>query len=90
MADYVGEGQYKRTLCWSCQRAVRKEVEGKRCPWSHDFKPVPGWDAEPTKKYAEANKGEARYVDSYHVNACPLYLKDKPQAKNLDWLKYSF
>lgn len=84
MADYKGN---KHTLCWTCQRAVRKEIEGKRCPWSHDFKPVPGWDAELKHKRIGTNVDGAAYIDSYYVRACPLYLKDKPQKSNNEWLK---
>lgn len=82
---YFG-GKSEATLCWTCQRAIRVEIEGIRCPWSHYFKPVPGWDAIPTKKYAHKTEGGYRCVDSYNVKSCPLYLKDKPQDINA-WMK---
>ena len=34
------------------------------CSWAHDFTPVDGWDAEKTE-------------DSYFVNSCPLYIKER-------------
>ena len=55
----------KQTLCWDCQRAV------KECPWSANFEPVPGWDAEPTLLMADY-----RPVQSFHVKACPLFEPD--------------
>lgn len=81
-------GKVKTTLCWTCQRAVRLEIEGIRCPWSHDFKPVPGWDAEFNRRRTGTNPGGvAAYMETYHVRSCPLYLKDKPQKSNNEWLK---
>lgn len=58
----------RHTLCWTCQWAGGKE--GK-CPWASEFKPVPGWNAEPTKIYTRDAKGN--YIDSFIVNECPLY-----------------
>lgn len=55
----------KQTLCWSCQRAV------KECPWSANFEPVPGWDAEETVLTTDTTSAR-----SYHVKACPLYDPD--------------
>jgi len=55
----------KQTLCWDCQRAV------KECPWSANFEPVEGWDAEETLIMAEY-----RPLKSYHVKACPLFEPD--------------
>lgn len=51
----------KSSICWDCAKACRK------CPWSKDFKPVPGWDATPTKVYVV----EGKYDDSFIVNSCP-------------------
>lgn len=55
----------KQTLCWDCQRAV------KECPWSANFEPVDGWDAEPTMIMTSY-----RPMPSYHVKACPLFEPD--------------
>lgn len=38
----------KDTICWTCEWAGGKD---KKCPWASEFKPVPGWDATPTKLY---------------------------------------
>ena len=54
------------SLCWNCARATKK------CCWSRKFKPVPGWNATPTKIYVAENK----YDDSYMVHSCPLFKKD--------------
>ena len=53
------------TLCWSCQRAV------KECPWSANFEPVDGWDADETKIM-----GPYGVIPSYFVRKCPLYDPD--------------
>lgn len=83
MADYKGN---KHTLCWTCQRAVRKEIEGERCPWSHDFKPVEGWEAEQKHRRVDTRtSGEIIYMDTYNVKSCPLYLEDDP--KGFAWTK---
>ena len=63
-------GRVPETLCWSCQKAV------KECPWSANFEPVDGWDADETK--IMTHKG---VLDSYHVRKCPLYLPDPPEPK---------
>lgn len=57
----------KSSICWDCAKACRK------CPWSKDFKPVPGWDATPTKVYVV----EGKYDDSFIVNSCPLFEKEQ-------------
>lgn len=56
----------KSSLCWDCANACRK------CPWSRDFKPVPGWEATPTKVY----QAEGKYEDSFFVHSCPMFEKD--------------
>ena len=55
----------RQTLCWDCQRAV------KECPWSANFEPVPGWDAEPTLIMSESQP-----IPSFHVKSCPLFEPD--------------
>lgn len=57
------------TLCWSCQRAV------KECPWSANFEPVDGWEADETKVM-----GAYGVIPSYFVRRCPLYEPD-PEPK---------
>lgn len=63
--NYKGKSKERQTLCWDCQRAV------KECPWSANFEPVEGWDAEPTvimSTYCPQ--------PSYLVRACPLFEPD--------------
>lgn len=61
---YVKKRQ-KPTLCWRCQRAV------KECPWSANFEPVPGWEAEETLISASYAP-----IHSYLVKKCPLFEPD--------------
>lgn len=53
----------KDTLCWTCRRATGF------CNWTHEFKPVPGWGAEPIPMAIGK-----KIVDSYRVISCPKYL----------------
>lgn len=55
------------TLCWSCENAV-----GGKCPWSRNFTPVVGWDAEETLVHA----GDV-LLRSYCVRGCPLFTPDR-------------
>lgn len=70
----------RSTLCWSCQQADKGMVS--ECAWVREFKPVDGWDAEPTtrKMYGFTRHGKSVYKieDSFCVFACPLY---KPDAR---------
>lgn len=61
------------TLCWSCARAAGA---GGVCPWAARLKPVPGWEAQPTKIY---ENGAAE--DSYCVLDCPLYLEEDREKR---------
>ena len=54
----------KETLCWTCKNAYGG------CKWSDYFEPVEGWEA--TKTYIDHED-----VESYLVNSCPLYKRDK-------------
>jgi len=67
---FTKRGRLPETLCWSCQRAV------KECPWSANFEPVDGWDAEPTKIM-----GPCEVIPSYFVKSCPLYDPDPVEPK---------
>lgn len=64
------------TLCWSCQNAVPALNEEGRyirgCPWSISQKPVKGWDAVPC-----VTDG----LDTFHVENCPMYVKDPPRQQ---------
>lgn len=70
-----------QTLCWTCQGAANKP--GLGCSWSRrNWKPVEGWDAEPTTVNCDG-----RSTRSYNVRHCPLYLsdgkEDLPEYKKL-------
>jgi transcriptional regulator NrdR family protein len=73
--EYVEDLLYERgvknhynahSLCWDCSRATGF------CPWSRDFEPVKGWEAEETilKTFNGTEK-------SYEVHKCPLFERDK-------------
>ena len=62
-------GRGKNSLCFDCQNAVCG------CSWSKRFEPVEGWVAKPVKLKAD-NKYN-RYIDSYMVEQCPLFIADK-------------
>ena len=58
----------KDTLCWECKKATGCGD----CPWANRFEPVDGWDATPTEI-----KTVGRIEQSYIVNDCPLFERDK-------------
>lgn len=64
----------KLTLCWSCVNAVPNKEHG--CCWSRSARPVPGWTANPNHV-----AGNGRDYDSYHVEACPEFVRDSPEEK---------
>lgn len=55
------------SLCWQCKRAYGL------CSWSDRFKPVKGWEAEPT--IVKGHKEED--IKSYVVKKCPLFIQDR-------------
>ena len=62
-----------QTLCWECAKATRiTEGNGDTCEWATAFKPVPGWTAEPTKKYQTRDN----QMDSFLVTDCPKFERD--------------
>lgn len=61
------------TLCWSCKKAIGN------CSWSDGtFRPVDGWDAEPTIIWSDK---KCEYIDSFQVFNCPLYDPDTKESK---------
>lgn len=64
--EEINEGS---TLCWTCQRATGF------CSWSHDFRPVQGWVATPT--IILTRNESTPEIESFDVQECPLYIKDK-------------
>ena len=56
----------KEQMCWTCEKA------GGLCPWSHEFKPVPGWDAE--SDVMKPVCGDKRCpVKTFRIYDCPEY-----------------
>lgn len=72
---YPGRSQngFAGTKCWDCTKAVGG------CSWSRSFRPVEGWDATPTRVKADkdADTGEQHWTDSFYVNDCPEFEKDR-------------
>lgn len=65
----------KETLCWSCR------VPGTGgCEWDRDFKPVEGWEANPTKLRLWEKGGNG--TDSFCVISCPKYQKIESGRKS--------
>lgn len=60
----------KKTLCWKCANAV-PDARGHGCEWTVNYKPVPGWDASPTKL-----KNYKEIDESYLVERCPRFEPD--------------
>ena len=56
----------KNQSCWTCKNACGG------CPWSREFKPVDGWEAE--KTFIGSN-GE--HAESYKIIYCPEYMEEK-------------
>lgn len=65
------------TLCWYCQNAV--PGGGRGCSWSRSFKPVDGWDAEPTQRAVSGQD-----PDSYRVADCPEFIPDPIERPEWD------
>ena len=66
-----------QTLCDGCANAVPGLHHG--CPWSREFKPVPGWVAEHTPlQCLHTVNGQSYYhtTDSYIVHDCPQFVPD--------------
>ena len=57
-------------LCWSCKKSLLK------CPWSINFTPIKGWDAE------ETGNG------SYRIYNCPLFENDMQEDEDEDKSHY--
>lgn len=82
-----GSKKQDDTLCWDCKRACGG------CPWSmsgthHGMtrkpSPVDGWKARETTVRMQSTvngvHNNARYVVSYIVEACPLFVPDRRAA----------
>lgn len=59
----------KETLCWECANSCGG------CSWSQEFKPVEGWEAEPT--IVEDTQCE---YESFNVKSCPQFKPDRKRV----------
>lgn len=59
-------------LCGDCINAV-PDCRGHGCPWSREFKPVPGWDATPVKLKHAVVGGKPYFGESFDIKSCPLF-----------------
>ena len=62
--------------CAECARNIRD------CPWLHSDMPVPGWDARPTRVQMRNMAYQERWVESYEIRSCPLYIPVPPREIN--------
>lgn len=79
----MNKSPHKTNICFDCGRACGG------CPWSAvnpetgkvRFEPVPGWTATPMTLIVGHGKGGAVVAQTYHITACPLFVKDTKKAK---------
>lgn len=65
--------QSKANICFDCQNACGG------CSWSEKFEPVPGWTAKKVTQKTHLHKGAVRWIETYHITACPEFVKDEPR-----------
>lgn len=68
-------------LCWNCKRCSAPDEE--KCSWAAEFIPVKGWKARKTI----IGGGEQEPIESYDIQDCPLFQKDKPFADKKEVLE---
>ena len=73
LKDYLVKREARTNICFDCQRACG------HCPWSSEFKPVPGWFAVSTHLCVGASRRGKKFVQTYWIKACPLFVRDKPR-----------
>lgn len=67
-----GLNNLKNSLCWYCDNAYGG------CEWAQEFKPVEGWNAEPTEI---KDKTRDTTISSYNVKSCPKFIPDEKFTK---------
>ena len=82
---YTKKAYTKPSICWKCKNAVPDEKHG--CSWSREFKPVEGWDAEPSVIRNASHRKDVGPVDvdTYLVKACPKFVKDDQPQREETW-----
>ena len=75
-------------LCWNCKRCTNPD--NLPCPWAADGTPIDGWTATPGRKIHHYNaNGERTFVSqSYAIEACPLFVKDREIASYPEALEH--
>ena len=73
LADYLVPINNSNILCFNCQKACGK------CSWSSRFEPVPGWTAKKRMLKVGHGREGKRFVETYHITACPEHVPDKPR-----------
>lgn len=81
LSEYLVSVKSMTNICFDCQKACGG------CSWSEldpdtlktRFKPVPGWTAEKVKYQTQAINGGAKFCDTYHITACPEFVRDEPR-----------
>lgn len=82
LEEYLVPYCSRTNICFDCQRACGG------CSWSACdpvtekplFRPVPGWTAEPSMLYPAGGAAKrTSEVWTYHVTACPLFVRDEPR-----------
>lgn len=85
----------RTNICFDCQKACGD------CSWSEidpatkhpRFEPVPGWTAEKVKYQTQSINGGSKFCDTYHVIACPEFVRDEPrkssnqELSDLAWMR---
>lgn len=71
----------RANICFSCQKSCG------RCSWSGidpvtkkpRFEPVPGWTAKKVLLKSWSHNSKSKYIETYHITACPEFEPDKPR-----------
>ena len=72
----------KETLCWTCQNF-------SKCSWSEGV-PINGWKAKPTKVKNKNENGILTHIDSFLVEKCPEYEKDKMYKTTMKYIQKKY
>ena len=62
---------HKTNPCVDCQRY---KLCPSSCPWELEWKPVPGWTAEPVRLVLASTRSRRYVTDTWHILRCPLYV----------------
>lgn len=76
LSEFVVPYESKTNICFDCDKACGG------CSWSEidpatdrpRFAPVTGWTAEKIMLNVGAVKNQKRFLQTYHITACPEYV----------------